>query len=74
MTERKTGNQYTQTSFRNGCRRAGMGMLYDDYSEESSGRGRCAKWESVRFPNDDVKPETLNGEVIIIQKGRTKDA
>lgn len=65
-------NKYMNTSFRNGNRKAGMGMLYDDYSEEErewSGKG-CVM---VRLPSDKVAPESLNGEVIIVQKGKKKD-
>ena len=29
---KNTGNMYTKTNFNHGGRRAGMGMLYDDYS------------------------------------------
>lgn len=67
MSER-TGNLYTKTSFRNGGRKAGTGMLYDDYGDES-GNEYDEKYSSVRFPNDNIKPEELNGEVIIVQKG-----
>lgn len=54
------------TAFRNGGRKAGMGILYDDYSEESSGYGRYDRHrhEKIRFPHDDIKPEELNGPVI----------
>lgn len=71
MAERKTGNQYMCTSFRNGGRRAGHGMLHDDYSEES-GNKDYEKHDMVRFPHDGIKPEELNGEVVIVQKGKGK--
>ena len=70
---KKTGNLYRNTSFRNSGRKAGFGMEYDDYSEESSGRGRVRDWEKVRFPNDDCKPEDLSGPVIIVQKGKVNN-
>ena len=50
-----------------------MGMAYDDYSEESFGSGRCLEWERVRFSTDGVKPEELNGPVIIVQAGKKKN-
>jgi hypothetical protein len=63
-----TGNKYFKTSFRNSGRIAGMGMDYDDYSEES---GKSHKYRSfmVRLPHDNVKPESLNGPVICYKKG-----
>ena len=50
-----------------------MGMAYDDYSEESFGSGRYHEWERVRFSTDVVKPEELNGPVIIVQAGKKKN-
>ena len=64
-----TGNLYFNTSFRHGARKAGYGMYEDDYSEES-GNHVYVRRELVRFPNDDVKPEELNGECIIVQEGK----
>lgn len=61
------------TSLRNGGRRAGSGVAYDDYSEESFGSGRVRDFEPVRFPHDGVNPEDLNGPVIIVKKGRVKN-
>ena len=55
-----------------GGRFAGDGVIEDDYSETSG----CKDYEKhglVRFPNDNKNPEDLNGEVIIVQKGRKKD-
>lgn len=68
---KNTGKMYQNTSLRNGGRKAGIGTAYDDYSEESSGRGTsdCGSvW--VRLPHDNIKPEELNGPVIVVQKGR----
>ena len=63
MSER-TGNLYATTSFRNGGRGAGSGVLYDDYSEESGVRSNDKdRWEPIRFPHDGVDPKTLNGPV-----------
>ena len=70
---RTTGKQFTRTSLRNGGRIAGMGMAYDDYSEESFESGRCHEWERVRFSTDGVKPEELNGPVIIVQAAKKKN-
>ena len=57
---------------RSNGRIAGNGMAYDDYSEES-GNKNYEKREKVRFPSDKVDPSSLNGECIIIQKGKTED-
>ena len=73
MAERKTGRQYMCTSFRNSGRKAGSGVLCDDYSETSGckdyERHHWEKHTLVRFPHDGIKPEELNGEVVIVQKG-----
>lgn len=71
MAERTTGNLYRNTSFRNGGRKAGYGVLHDDYSEESGNRD-YEKHSAVRFPNDGIKPEELNGPVITY-KGSAKN-
>ena len=80
MSERSSvGKMHSKTSFRaQGARKAGCGMLYDDYSENSGYTGhRYHRHDSffnpVRFPNDDTKPENLNGECIIIQAGKKKE-
>jgi hypothetical protein len=44
----------------------------DDYSEESGNR-RYYKSGYPKFTTDSAKPESLNGPVIIVQKGRKKD-
>lgn len=74
MSDRsRTGNYYYSTGFRGqGSRVAGCGMHYDDYSEESGKRHVCHRIDRVRFPNDRVEPEDLNGECIIIQAGNKK--
>lgn len=74
MSDRsRTGNYYYNTGFRGqGGRRAGHGMHEDDYSEESGKRCIIHKIENVRFPNDRVEPEGLNGECIIIHPGNKK--
>lgn len=69
MANRKTGNLYRNTSFRNGGRRAGIGTLYDDYSEESGGKN-YEKHCMVKFPHDNVDPEELNGPVICVKEGK----
>lgn len=70
-----SGNVYLCTNFRNGGRRAGLGMYEDDYSEDSGymrfgERSANEYFKPVRFPNDGVKPEELNGEVVIIKAGK----
>lgn len=63
-----TGNLYRNTSFRNGGRKAGAGVAYDDYSEESMGH-ELGHWEPVRFPSDGENPEELNGPVHVYREG-----
>lgn len=74
MSDRTTsGNYYRMTSFvTQGGRRAGCGMYYDDYSEESGKRHVCHRIDRVRFPSDKIEPEDLNGECIIVQAGNKK--
>ena len=70
MAERKTGKLYIKSQFGNHI--AGHGCYEDDYSETSG----CKNYEKVgrvRFPHDGIDPEQLNGEVIIVQKGRKKE-
>lgn len=67
MTD-KTGNLYRNTSFRDSGRAAGMGCLYDDYSEESGGK-EYEDYSPVRLPHDGIKPEELNGPVICYKGG-----
>jgi len=67
---RKTGNLHMNTAFRNGGRKAGIGITYDDYGDES-GNPDYEKHTRVRFPNDNIKPEELNGPVICY-KGESK--
>ena len=69
---KNAGKLYTISSFRNGGRRAGDGMLHGDYSEDSMGgcsvdRGTI----KVTLPHDGVPPEDLNGPVRIIQPKKT---
>lgn len=50
---------------------AGDGILSDDYSEESGGKEYWVKRRGkVRFPNDNRDNASLNGECIIVQKGK----
>lgn len=65
----KQGNLYRNTSFRNGGRKAGIGITEDDYSEDSGGYSRY-RHEKVRFPHDGINPEELNGECVVVQKGK----
>lgn len=72
MAERTTGSRYTRSSFRYG-HIAGHGCIEDDYSE-TSGCKNYEKHGAVRFPNDKKDPRELNGPVIIVQKGKKKNA
>ena len=69
MADKTTGNRYLYTSFANSGRISGMGMSYDDYSEDSGFQGYARPFERVRFPHDNIKPEELNDECVIVQKG-----
>lgn len=72
MADKKMGKVYTRTSLHGG-HIAGHGCIEDDYSETSG----CKYYEKkglVRFPHDKIQPESLNGEVIIVQKGRKTEA
>ena len=73
MGRSKAGKQFLITKFRNGGRRAGAGVAYDDYSEESGNKDYEGTRPSVRFSTDGCDPKSLNGPVIIVQKGRKKD-
>lgn len=77
-SDNNTGNLYLKSNLGHGARRAGTGMVEDDYSDESgckqfNNRSFYERYKTVRFPNDSIKPEELNGEVIIIQPGKRKD-
>lgn len=69
----EAGKQFMLTSLRNGCRRAGIGIAHDDYSEDSGNKCQELRRPMVRFPHDGCDPEDMNGPVIIVQKGRKKD-
>ena len=72
MSDRtRTGNAYIYSSFRNSGRWAGSGITEDDYSEESYSCFGYNHYVRPVFPNDDVKPEDLNGPCIIVQRGRS---
>lgn len=66
-----TGKQMMNTRFRNSGRIAGHGIVEDDYSENGDTPRYEGTWEKVRFPHDNIKPEELNGPVIIVREGRT---
>lgn len=67
------GKQFILSGLRNGCRRAGIGIAYDDYGDESGNKCYEGRRPLVRFPNDKRNPEDLNGPVIIVQEGKKKD-
>ena len=68
------GKLHTKSTFRNGDRRAGIGVSHDDYSDESLGGWVDKPAGKVRLPHDGDKPEDLNGECIIVQAGKKKEA
>lgn len=64
---------YTNTTFNGaGSRRAGLGICYDRYDDESARGVPDERYidGKIRFPNDHVKPNDLNGPVIIVKKGK----
>ena len=67
-----TGRLYRQTAFRNGGRKAGIGVNEDDYGDESFPGGRNPRPELARMPHDCEKPEDLNGPVIVVQAGKER--
>ena len=70
MSDRtRSGNAFSFSSFRNSGRWAGSGINEDDYSEDSCGYS-INRSVLPRFPNDNVKPEDLNGECVIVQEGK----
>ncbi len=63
---RRHANEFLRTNFVNSGRIAGMGILYDDYSEESGGPIYGGKGVViVRYPerNEDEKDKLLNTPV-----------
>ena len=71
INRRGHANEHMKTSLRNGGRIAGMGVLYDDYSEESYGGYHNSGAGIVRTASDFLTPEEraeLNGPIITYQK------
>ena len=66
INRRGHANEHMKTSFRNGSRIAGMGILHDDYSEESYRGYHNSNAGRVRTVSDFLTPEErakLNGPV-----------
>ncbi len=64
--KRRHINEFMKTRLANSGRAAGMGILYDDYSEESYGGYRNYNVGQVRTTSDFLTPEErakLNGPV-----------
>lgn len=72
MSQKNAGKMFIPTNMRCGGRNSGDGMVHDDYSEESGNRNYELRRPLVRFSSDKVNPESLNGPVIIVQKGNKK--
>lgn len=70
MSQKNAGRLFTPTNMRCCGRNSGDGMLHDDYSEDSGNRNYEGRRPLVRFSSDKVSPESLNGPVIIVQKGK----
>lgn len=65
-SKRNTANQQLRTNFTNSGRIAGMGILYDNYSEESGMPNYDPGKIRVSLPSDFLskeEKEALNGEV-----------
>ena len=70
---KNAGRLYILSSFKHGGRRAGTGMSYDDYGEDSMGGcGTDDGRVKVNLPHDGVPFEDLNGPVRIIQPPKNK--
>lgn len=69
---KKWNHPWMFSNLGNKGRAAGTGIAEDDYSDESGGR-RYNKSGYPKFTTDRVRPETLNGPVIIVKEGRKKD-
>lgn len=67
-----TGNLYRYSSLGNTGRKAGMGMNYDDYSDESTLDDHKYHTVKVRMPHDGYDPKELNGPVICYKGGKMK--
>ena len=68
--KRRHINEFMKTRLANSGRAAGMGILYDDYSEESYGGYHNITAGRVRTISDSMTPEEraeLNGPVITYQ-------
>jgi hypothetical protein len=55
--KRRHINEFMKTQLANSGRAAGMGILYDDYSEESYGGYRNISAGQVKTPYDFMTPE-----------------
>lgn len=75
MEDRTTGSRYFRSEL-GSHHITGHGCVEDDYSETSGSKGQkryWKKWEKPRFPSDRRDPNSLNGPVIIVQKGKVKE-
>lgn len=66
----KKGRMFTNTSFANSGRIAGDGILHDYYGDGGDDGVVTGGVKNIRFPHDNLKPEELNGECVIVRKGR----
>ncbi len=65
----RNAKTFQRSSFRhNGI--AGSGVEHDDYSEASGNPKHYQDKVIVKMPHDNVTPEALNGECIVVQEGR----
>lgn len=65
----RSGKTFQRSSLRhNGI--AGSGVEYDDYSENSGNQKHYQDKVIVKMPHDNVDPEMLNGECIVVKEGR----
>ena len=73
MFDKRNAKTLIRSGLANGQRIAGDGIISDDYSEDSGNKCLEIRRPLVRFSTDNADPTSLNGPVIIVQKGKKKD-
>lgn len=58
------------------ARKAGIGITYDDYSDDYTDDGSAPMPCGCKLPHDGITEEmwkSLNGEVVVVQPGKKRD-
>lgn len=71
MYGQRSGKRFRRSEL--GGHFAGTGTFYDDYSEESGNPAQETARPTVRFSTDNIPPESLNGPVVCVKKGKNAD-